>query len=112
MLRWSGLVLISDYSRANGDAMKVSEYRRRHSITRTSDLDQRQLPPQLQLQEEHYLLIYVSRVNLLKDTFDQLWQRRPSELRRPLRLRMDADQLDIGHDLGYLQSYTHGLCMS
>lgn len=48
------------------------------------------------------MLLYVSRSNLLKDTFDQLWQRRKSELRRPLRVRMGADELDIGHDLGYV----------
>lgn len=96
------MVLTTCYSQANGDAMKAGEYRRRHSIGHTSDLEERQLPPQLQHQEEHYMLLYVSRVHLLEDTFDQLWQRRPSELRRPLRVRMGGDQLDIGHDLGYV----------
>jgi len=88
------------HSRASGSAIKSGEYRHRHNLDRNSDTDQ--LPPQLQHQEEHYMLLYVSRSNLLKDTFDQLWQRRKSELRRPLRVRMGADELDIGHDLGYV----------
>ncbi|KAL9534696.1 putative E3 ubiquitin-protein ligase [Sphaerulina musiva] len=88
-------------SRASGSAIKSGEYRHRHNLDRNSDTDQ--LPPQLQHQEEHYMLLYVSRSNLLKDTFDQLWQRRKSELRRPLRVRMGADELDIGHDLGGVQ---------
>lgn len=58
---------------------------------------------QLLHEEEHYLLLYVSRGNIVKDTFDQLWQRRKGELRRPLRVRMGADELDIGHDLGGVQ---------
>lgn len=38
------------------------------------------------------------------DAFDQLWQRRKGELRRPLRVRLgEADELEIGHDLGGVQ---------
>ena len=54
--------------------------------------------------EEHYLLLNVSRANILKDTFDQLWQRRTDELLRPLRVRLgEIDALEVGHDLGGVQ---------
>lgn len=54
--------------------------------------------------EEHYLLLNVSRGNVLKDAFDQLWQRRSSELLRPLRVRLgEIGEFEIGHDLGGVQ---------
>jgi hypothetical protein len=65
--------------------------------------DESRLPLQVQHDEAHYILLYVSRGSILNDTFDQLWQRRKGELRRPLRVRMGADELDIGHDLGGVQ---------
>lgn len=59
---------------------------------------------QIQYLEERYLLLSVSRSNLLEDTFDQLWQRRPKELLRPLRVRLgEMDRFEIGHDLGGVQ---------
>lgn len=60
----------------------------------------------LKYQEEYsnYLLLNVSRGNTLQDAFAQLWQRRKSELRRPLRVRLgEFDDLEIGHDLGGVQ---------
>lgn len=59
---------------------------------------------QIQHAEQHYLLLNVRRLNVLRDVFDQLWQRRKQELRRPLRVRLgEADALEIGHDLGGVQ---------
>ena len=54
--------------------------------------------------EEHYLLLNVSRENVVQDAFNQVWQRRRSELLRPLRIRLgETDDLEIGHDLGGVQ---------
>ncbi|KXS96052.1 hypothetical protein AC578_2281 [Pseudocercospora eumusae] len=62
------------------------------------------LPSQVLHSEEHYFLLSVSRTNVLQDTFDQLWRRRKSELRRPLRVRLgQTDELEVGHDLGGVQ---------
>lgn len=86
--------------KANSDAEKVSKMRRRCArmsleITPTE---------QLKYLEEHYLLLNVSRNNVLRDAFDQLWQRRSSELLRPLRVRLgEMDGFEVGHDLGGVQ---------
>ena len=41
---------------------------------------------------------------MLKDAFDQLWQRRRGELFRPLRVRLgEMDTFEVGHDLGGVQ---------
>ncbi|TKA26776.1 hypothetical protein B0A50_04222 [Salinomyces thailandicus] len=54
--------------------------------------------------EEQYLLLNVSRTNVLQDTFDQIWQRQQGELTRPLRVRLgEVDDLEVGHDLGGVQ---------
>lgn len=54
--------------------------------------------------EDHYLLLNVSRDNVLQDAFDQLWQRRSGELLRPLRVRLgEMDGFEVGHDLGGVQ---------
>ncbi|KAK3115691.1 hypothetical protein LTR53_004707 [Teratosphaeriaceae sp. CCFEE 6253] len=54
--------------------------------------------------EEHYLLLSVSRNNVLHDAFDQLWQRRSEELLRPLRVRLgELEGMEVGHDLGGVQ---------
>ncbi|EMC99447.1 hypothetical protein BAUCODRAFT_119031 [Baudoinia panamericana UAMH 10762] len=69
-----------------------------------SDVDDGELGDQLEHKETPYLLLQVSRTNILQDTFDQLWQRRASELKRPLRVRLgEVDALDIGQDLGGVQ---------
>ena len=58
----------------------------------------------LDYMREHYLVLDVSRDNVLEDTFDQLWHRRLSELLRPLRVRLgEEDGFEIGHDLGGVQ---------
>ncbi|KAK5162879.1 uncharacterized protein LTR77_011136 [Saxophila tyrrhenica] len=62
------------------------------------------LDPRLQHQEQHYLLLSVSRATALEDAFMQLWQRRKTELLLPLRVRMsEADDDAIGQDLGGVQ---------
>ena len=67
-------------------------------------MDLNKLPSQVLHSEEHYFLLSVARTNVLQDTFDQLWQRRKSELRRPLRVRLgQTDELEVGHDLGGVQ---------
>lgn len=54
--------------------------------------------------ETNCLLLSVSRQNMLKDTFDQLWHRRRGELRRPLRVRLGTiTELQVGQDLGGVQ---------
>ena len=41
---------------------------------------------------------------MIKDAFDQLWQRNKSELVRPLRVRLgEMDGMEVGHDLGGVQ---------
>lgn len=41
---------------------------------------------------------------MVQDAFDQLWQRRKSELLRPLRVRLgEANEFEVGHDLGGVQ---------
>ncbi|EME50119.1 hypothetical protein DOTSEDRAFT_41268 [Dothistroma septosporum NZE10] len=66
--------------------------------------EEAELFQQLRFSEEHYLLISVSRDEILEDTWTQLWQRRKAELRRPLRVRLgERSELEIGHDLGGVQ---------
>ncbi|GAB1731196.1 hypothetical protein NU195Hw_Modified_293t1 [Hortaea werneckii] len=54
--------------------------------------------------EQQYLLLNVSRIDVLRDAYNQLWQRRQRELFRPLRVRLgEVDELEVGHDLGGVQ---------
>ncbi|KAF7191194.1 putative E3 ubiquitin-protein ligase HECTD2 [Pseudocercospora fuligena] len=76
----------------------------RQKIQSGGIMDLNKLPSQVLHSEEHYFLVSVARTNVLQDTFDQLWQRRKSELRRPLRVRLgQTDELEVGHDLGGVQ---------
>ncbi|KAK6421421.1 hypothetical protein LTR95_016813, partial [Oleoguttula sp. CCFEE 5521] len=52
---------------------------------------------------EKYLVLLVSREEVLRDTFDQLWQRRRSELLCPLRVRLGGEVGEMGQDLGGVQ---------
>ncbi|KAK6433059.1 hypothetical protein LTR95_010766 [Oleoguttula sp. CCFEE 5521] len=52
---------------------------------------------------EKYLILLVSRGEILRDTFDQLWQRRRSELLCPLRVRLGDAIGEMGQDLGGVQ---------
>lgn len=53
---------------------------------------------------DFYLLITVRRENIIQDAFDQLWQRRKSELLQPLRVRLgEMEGAEVGQDLGGVQ---------
>lgn len=59
---------------------------------------------QLKHAEEQYLLLDVSRENILQSTFDRLWHRREEELLRPLKVRLgEMADLEVGQDLGGVQ---------
>ena len=86
--------------KAHSDAEKVSVLRSR-VYQQTMDMEPE---GRLKYLEQHYLLINVRRGNALQDAFDQLWQRRRSELFLPLRVRLgETDELEVGHDLGGVQ---------
>ena len=58
----------------------------------------------LEYLQEHYLVLSVSRANVLEDAFDQLWHRRKGELLRPLRVRLgEMEEYEVGQDLGGVQ---------
>lgn len=87
---------------AHADTLKAEALRQKLQSITTADIEK--MPSQVQYAEEHYLLLNVRRTSVLQDTFDQLWQRRKSELRRPLRVRLgQTDELEVGHDLGGVQ---------
>lgn len=96
-IQWT---LIHAHRRAHSE---VSQARQLHDKVFPLWLD----PPhseQSRHERQYYLLVSVSRNNILQDAFDQLWQRRKSELRRPLRVRLgEVDELEVGHDLGGVQ---------
>lgn len=88
--------------KADSDAQKA--YAIRSRAFGATGLGKPQLRGQLRSLEEHYLLLNVSRGNVLQDAFDQLWQRQRSELLRPLRVRLgEIDEFEVGHDLGGVQ---------
>lgn len=64
---------------------------------------ERYLDRRTKLLVANYLVIRVSRENLLMDAYDQLWQREEQELQKPLRVRIGSDEGEIGHDLGGVQ---------
>ncbi|PNS21735.1 hypothetical protein CAC42_1589 [Sphaceloma murrayae] len=70
------------------------------SLTQDSDdyLDRR-----LQVAQESYLVLRISREKVFKDALDQLWQRESRSLFKPLRVRLGSDEGEIGHDLGGVQ---------
>nr|POE75451.1 hypothetical protein CFP56_53563 [Quercus suber] len=74
-----------------------------HLVRRVAPLEY-QVQGALEYATEQYLLLSVSRDNVLRDAYNQLWQRRKSELLRPLRVRLgEIDELEIGQDLGGVQ---------
>ncbi|KAK5113257.1 hypothetical protein LTR62_003593 [Meristemomyces frigidus] len=74
-------------------------HRRMSSMHVTIDVNQ-----QVEYNEESFLLINAGRESVLKDAYDQLWQRRADELLRPLRVRLgEADLFELGQDLGGVQ---------
>lgn len=65
--------------------------------------DQSYLDQRIHIASQSYLVLKVNRDDILTDAMDQLWHRQEHELLRPLRLRMGADQGEVGHDLGGVQ---------
>ena len=75
-------------------------YQRYQQLLNLSD----ELGGQAGFKQEHYLLLRISRQNVVKDAFDQMWQRRQGELQRPLRVRLgQTEDFEVGHDLGGVQ---------
>lgn len=93
---------------AHNDAAKASSLRMK-TIRRSYDAAN---DARLSFLEDHYLLLSISRSDALRDSFDQIWQRRQSELMRPLRIRLgEMDAFEVGHDLGGVQiEYFNLLC--
>lgn len=50
-----------------------------------------------------YLVLQIGRDSVLKDTFNQLWQREERELLRPLKVRLGEDGGEEGFDSGGVQ---------
>lgn len=50
-----------------------------------------------------YLVLQISRENVLKDAFDQLWRREARELLRPLKVRLGEEGGEEGFDSGGVQ---------
>lgn len=61
------------------------------------------LDRRLRVAQESYLVLKISRENILADALDQLWQKETRQLHKPLRVRMGSDEGEIGHDLGGVQ---------
>ena len=64
---------------------------------------QRQLLERLQVSMNTYLVLDISRGDILKDALDQLWRRQKRELFRPLRVRLGVHEGEEGVDLGGVQ---------
>ncbi|WQF83847.1 Putative ubiquitin- ligase E3A zinc-binding protein [Colletotrichum destructivum] len=50
-----------------------------------------------------YLILDISRKNVIRDAFDQLWQREDRELHRPLKIHLGEDAGEEGFDSGGVQ---------
>lgn len=86
--------------RAHNDAEKAAILRGR-MMQNSFDVD---FDARLTFLEDHYLMLTIGRNNVLQDGFNQIWQRRSSELLRPLRVRLgEIDAFEVGHDLGGVQ---------
>ena len=86
--------------RAHDNAEKASALRQkvaRSGLDPESDV-------RLKFLEDHYLLLNIGRNTVVSDALNQVWQRRSSELLRPLRVRLgEMDAFEVGHDLGGVQ---------
>lgn len=85
---------------AHSKAEEASTLRGR-TVQSTYDVD---ADTRLLFLEDHYLLLNIGRSSVVHDSFNQIWQRRSSELLRPLRVRLgEMDTFEVGHDLGGVQ---------
>ena len=85
---------------AHADADKASTLRSR-TVRSSYNVDS---DAQLSCLEDHYLLLHIGRSTIIRDSLNQLWQRRSGELLRPLRVRLgEMDNFEVGHDLGGVQ---------
>ncbi|KAI1777034.1 hypothetical protein F4818DRAFT_333201 [Hypoxylon cercidicola] len=57
----------------------------------------------LKVPSAKYLILDISRKNVLRDTFDQLWRREERELLRPLKIHLGEDAGEEGFDSGGVQ---------
>lgn len=89
-------------SQAHGSTRRLSQLR--HKYAALTESDESYLEERLNVAQESYLLLKVSRSDVLRDAFDQLWQRQSRELFRPLRIRLgDEPGVEVGQDLGGVQ---------
>ncbi|XXG95981.1 hypothetical protein Hte_002258 [Hypoxylon texense] len=57
----------------------------------------------LKVPSAKYLILDISRKNVLRDSFDQLWRREERELLRPLKIHLGEDAGEEGFDSGGVQ---------
>ncbi|KAI1482183.1 hypothetical protein F4774DRAFT_372031 [Daldinia eschscholtzii] len=57
----------------------------------------------LKVASSKYLILDISRKNVLRDAFDQLWRRQERELLRPLKVHLGEDSGEEGFDSGGVQ---------
>ncbi|KAI0839880.1 hypothetical protein F5Y06DRAFT_264931 [Hypoxylon sp. FL0890] len=57
----------------------------------------------LKIPSAKYLILDISRKNVLRDAFDQLWRRQERELLRPLKVHLGEDSGEEGFDSGGVQ---------
>lgn len=50
-----------------------------------------------------FMVLEISRSNVLEDTFDSIWRREDRELMRPLKIRLGEDGGEEGMDSGGVQ---------
>lgn len=57
----------------------------------------------LKIPSAKYIILDISRKNVLRDSFDQLWRREERELLRPLKIHLGEDTGEEGFDSGGVQ---------
>ncbi|KAK0709468.1 hypothetical protein B0T26DRAFT_742901 [Lasiosphaeria miniovina] len=65
--------------------------------------DQNVLNDRLKTAESKYLMLEISRDNIVRDTFNQLWRREERELLKPIKVRLGKESFEEGIDSGGIQ---------